>query len=369
MEWCTEFVNIIGQVDLLIKALQQGQVYIVSDGSYVQPFATAAFVMENETRECRVTNRIIAPGSGEEMSAYRGEVSGILASLFFVNHLCSFFHIQMDSITMGCDGEGALYQSFHEDTPRSIDTPSFDLLMAIHRYRSRSSLRWQTTWIKGHQEDNTVFDKLDRLSQLNIWADKLAKSMIPIARTRRRHYHVEGAPWYVGHDGKRVSNLSSHLYEIVHLPAAFTFWKIKDKANGTPLEFINWESIGKALSALPRTRQHFVCKHTVGMCGVGKWMLRWKEWTSAQCPRCGMLEDASHVWKCQGKDANIVWEQALGSLQEWLASVQTDPDITSALCNGLKTWRLGQEFRPIITYIVPPCNREILVGVICWKAG
>jgi hypothetical protein len=31
MEWCTEFVNIIGQVDLLIEALQQGQVYIVSD--------------------------------------------------------------------------------------------------------------------------------------------------------------------------------------------------------------------------------------------------------------------------------------------------------------------------------------------------
>jgi hypothetical protein len=57
--------------------------------------------------------------------------------------------------------------------------------MAIHRYRSRSSLRWQTTWIKGHQDNNTVFDKLGRLSQLNIWADKLAKSMIPIARTCR----------------------------------------------------------------------------------------------------------------------------------------------------------------------------------------
>jgi len=68
------------------------------------------------------------------MSAYRGEVSGILASLFFVNHLCSFFHIRMGSITMACDGEGALYQSFQEDTPQSIDTPSFDLLMAIHRY-------------------------------------------------------------------------------------------------------------------------------------------------------------------------------------------------------------------------------------------
>jgi len=190
----------------------------------------------------------------------------------------------LGSINMGCDGEGALYQSFHEDTPQSIDTPSFDLLMAIHRYRSRSRLRWQTTWIKGHQDDNTAVDNLDRLSQLNIWADKLAKSMIPIARTRRRHYHVEGAPWYVCHDGKPVSNLSSQQYEIVHLQEALTFWKTKDKVNGTPLEFINWESIGKALSSLPRTRQHFVCKHTVGMCRVGKWMLRWKEWTSAQCP-------------------------------------------------------------------------------------
>jgi hypothetical protein len=284
MEWCIEFVNIIGQVDILIEALKQGQVYIVSGGSYVQPFATVAFVMENKTKECRVTNRIIAPGSKEEMSAYRGEVSGILASLFFVNHLCSFFHIQMGSITMGCDGKGALYQSFHEDTPQSIDTPSFDLLMAIHRYQSQSMLRWHMTWIKGHQDVNTAFDNLDRLSKLNMWADKLAKSMIPIARTRRRHYYVEGAPWYVCHDGKRVSNLSSQLYEIVHLQEALMFWKTKDKVNGTLLEFINWEAIGKALQSLPRTHQHFVCKHTMSMCGVGKWMLRWKEWTSAQCP-------------------------------------------------------------------------------------
>ena len=34
------------------------------------------------------------------------------------------------------------------------------------------------TWIKGHQDVNTAFDNLDRLSQLNIWADKLAPLLL-----------------------------------------------------------------------------------------------------------------------------------------------------------------------------------------------
>jgi len=68
-------------------------------------------------------------------------------------------------------------------------------------------------------------------------------------------------------------------------------------------------------------------------------MLRWKEWTSAQCPRCGLLEDAAHVWICKGRGANVVWDKAILRLKEWLISVRTDPAITNAITLGLQTWR------------------------------
>jgi hypothetical protein len=107
------------------------------------------------------------------------------------------------------------------------------------------------------------------------------------------------------------------------------------------IEFINWEAIGRALKALSRPHQHFMSKHTVGICGVGKWMLRWKEWQSAHCPQCGAKEDAPRVWVCQGRGANDIWDKALLAFVTWCDSVHTDPELTKAMISGLQSWRYG----------------------------
>jgi hypothetical protein len=104
---------------------------------------------------------------------------------------------------------------------------------------------------------------------------------------------------------------------------------------------MNWEIVARAIKTLPKIRQHFISKHTVGMCGVGKWMVRWNEWPDPHCPCCGANEDATHVWLCQGNDANALWVTALQSLQEWMVSVQTDPGISKAIITGLNNWRFG----------------------------
>jgi len=75
------------------------------------------------------------------------------------------------------------------------------------------------------------------------------------------------------------------------------------------------------------------------MCGVGKFMHRWKERDNPNCPRCESFEDAEHVWLCNGCNSSEVWESSLKTLDEWMVSVQTDPDIKSIILTYLQSWR------------------------------
>ena len=62
------------------------------------------------------------------------------------------------------------------------------------------------------------------------------------------------------------------------------------------------------------TQQHqlWLPKWSCGICGVGKWLERWKEQTHSKCPRC--LQDnetVEHVVHCQHEDATLTWDQGI----------------------------------------------------------
>jgi hypothetical protein len=63
-----------------------------------------------------------------------------------------------------------------------------------------------------------------------------------------------------------------------------------------------------AVKSIPRSRCIFLSKHTTGMCGVGKFIVRWKERNNPDCPRCGAFEDP-HVWKCKGWCTPAIWNK------------------------------------------------------------
>ncbi len=70
-------------------------------------------------------------------------------------------------------------------------------------------------------------------------------------------------------------------------------------------------------------------------------MKRWKLRHDDSCPRCGLPEDAEHVWSCHGEGADDVWENAIHDLEEWLNSKQTDPDIQHTI---LPYFKVGEIF-------------------------
>jgi hypothetical protein len=91
-------------------------------------------------------------------------------------------------------------------------------------------------------------------------------------------------------------------------------------------------------------------KHSAGMCGVGKFMARWKQRETSDCPRCGEFEDAAHVWRCRGSGADQIWLQSLDSLQVWMNKHDTDPDLATLLIDMLLAGRTESQFLGNVPY-------------------
>jgi hypothetical protein len=137
---------------------------------------------------------------------------------------------------------------------------------------------------------------------------------------------------------KIVSNWTNTLYDLVHSTEAKEYWCKKDVLPMDTIDTVHWEAIHLAMTESKRSRRVFVSKHTSGMCGVGKFMERWKLRQSSACPMCGEHKDAPHIWKCKGVGMREIWEKALSLLERWMNSIHTDPDIQHAIIGHLRSW-------------------------------
>jgi hypothetical protein len=166
----------------------------------------------------------------------------------------------------------------------------------------------------------------------------LAKDYLAITKTQPRCYEVPYEPWSIWHKGKKTVQPSNTIYKIIHREEAIKYWERKDKVILELLGNVSWEAIGGAMQTSGCPRQHFVIKHTVGMCGMGKNMKRWKHSSTILVLD---PEDTEHVWQCKGENAKDVWTQTLHNLQHWLDQSCTSPVIMEAIISSLRHWRTG----------------------------
>jgi hypothetical protein len=122
--------------------------------------------------------------------------------------------------------------------------------------------------------------------------------------------------------------MDKKIYEFVQATPARDYWQKKHDLPDAVFEDVNWRAIQEAQQSSSLSTTTFVTKHSVGMCRVGKFMVRWKQRDSSACPRWGLFEDDQHVWKCHGKNADLMWQASLSSLQSWMDSQNTDPDLS-----------------------------------------
>jgi hypothetical protein len=84
-------------------------------------------------------------------------------------------------------------------------------------------------------------------------------------------------------------------------------------------------------------------------CSVGTKLVEWKEAPNHDCPRCGLSENACHVWFCQEPAVFFVWYLLMTSFRKWLELVHTATDVIHWIIQCLTEWRSSVPFSPIQT--------------------
>jgi hypothetical protein len=168
---------------------------------------------------------------------------------------------------------------------------------------------------------------------------------------------VKGEPWQLWVGGRKLtSNLASQIYSALHSADGISYWQTKPEVTPDVVNTVDWAPIRGTMKGVSRARRVFVTKHLSGMCGIGKFRKRWKQWEIDQCPRCGEKEEAPHVCICKDPGAREIWEKSLASIELLLRQWVTDPTILHVLMLYLRSWQSGEG----VSY-VPPRELEEMV--------
>ena len=180
----------------------------------------------------------------------------------------------------------------------------------------------------------------------NILMDSRTKQHLLHAMSSPRHFLIQGEPWQIWLGNKKLtSTIQSLIYSLVHDEDGAQYWMAKLDSSSQTVNLVDWKAIGLAMKGIKRGRRVFVTKHVVGMCGVGKFMKRWRQWDTDQCPRCGDFEDAQHVWICKAASANDIWSKAIDSIELTLCKLNMEPTLQHTRLLYLKGWHSGETIR------------------------
>ncbi len=240
--------------------------FSVTLGSCSSSNTTVVIIIENADGSRWIMTKVVAPGGPSEMSAYRGELAGLYASIAVVNRLCNYHNMDEREITVGCDGPSAL-QAIFQDQEENPDDLGYDLIAAYKNELKKANVRWKYKHVAGPQDDAMDVQQLDHWAKLNVEADSMAKGFIAMAKVLPRHFCTSDEPRSLWHQGQKLFCISDAVYKIVHDREAYEYWKQKDKVLMEAVDYMNWEAISSAMKLIPRARQHFITKHTASMCG------------------------------------------------------------------------------------------------------
>jgi hypothetical protein len=131
--WCYEFLEIPSNCDRLMQEIEQGPIWLVSDGSFNPSMhtGTAAWILEGISSKVQISGKIITPGEPTDQSAYCSELAGILATVTAINFITTYYNVT-GTITLHCDCEKGIEKAFNLNRIPTLQDSSHDILKAIH---------------------------------------------------------------------------------------------------------------------------------------------------------------------------------------------------------------------------------------------
>jgi hypothetical protein len=332
-DWLLDGASQPNNINTVKNSIEAGSAIAVSDGSFAETSkaGTAGWIIEDPDQLQQLRGTTISPGSTEAQCSHRSELVGILGIISHVNRICTNNQIDHGTITIGCDGIGAI-QLVNNDYFCKSSQKHYDIIKSIKSSIYVSPIKWKFRHIKGHQDDYTHFDNLDRLSQLNVLTDTMAKRKLQDMlqsdtwdRDRPQQLPHEKVEVYWTHgqqaNTKICSTLQKTITQHIQTKQLHQYYIRKQKFSGHTQSYIDWTASKKSRAGLSRQRQKWLSKWITGFCGVGVMLKIYKYQSHSKCPRCLTdNETTTHVLCCQEPEAAALWNQSLLDLEQWMTN-------------------------------------------------
>ena len=343
-------------------ALYRGNTECVSDGSYddEEDICTAGWIcVFGSFGEAKGGG--IVPSPCGASSAYRGELGGLLGVLTLVWSLEQLIPPTEEySVTIACDGKSALFRSLltRRDQFNSRQK-SFDLISAIISVRDLLKAKVTPVHVKGHQDK--VYKTLSRLERLNIRMDRLAKEILNVAVTQNTDIpdalptNTKGIIQVDFEDVPITSSLASTLQFFVGRDRILEWWTKKERfKTDITMEDIDWDVLRRTSREQSFAMKRFVAKWVSHHIAVGKMMGLRSARKETSCPCCGHpMETTIHVIRCQALSSRQQWRKGLRTLNTWMTSHQTDPEIQAAIFFALRQFNKDGEYDTFLDDTIP----------------
>jgi hypothetical protein len=288
------------------------------------------------------------PSTTTTANAYRAELTGIYVSLTYVLAICIRHGITSGKIEIGCDNEQGVYLSSIFDDRVSTNMKHSDILRAIRTVRCSIPVEITFTHIDGHQDDGKLYSQLDRLAQLNVDCDTLAKVAL-----KRHHRHNNPIHDSLPHEVFIMRVRSQKVTDDIGIPLRNevsrllmrSFLHGNNRLHCQSFDKVDWEAMGQKMKTTPTHHKIWITKHLSGFCATNKSKNHRDRSHATMCPCCknpNIIEDTRHILHCTDPLRTELWNDSLKDLEQWLWNRQTEPTLLSTILTYIK-------YRGIIT--------------------
>ena len=365
----TKKLQMVGRLNDILAALNNGDAIVVSDGSFdpQTKIATAAWTIYAND-DMHITGLVHVPGCPDYMDSYRAELAGILGIFEYLVTQQSQQTSHQPEIKLFCDGKSVL-DRLQYLTPDncSIGLHHSDMLAIATKLRQQLSMNITLHHVKGHQDNSTHYNALPLPARLNIQMDALAKtyrSHIQRTLSTEDWHHALQHPLTfipVYHDNNLISgNPKTSIYKHIMQKQQVEYWIGKHKFPQTSAASIAWPSIAKATQASRLSRQHFIAKWNSHQLATGTVMKRWDKRALDKCPFCPHSpEITDHILLCQSTEVQSHRDESLNTFYATLRKADTSPLLLEVIEKELQHWATGSRTN-LIHYVLPHLRPAIL---------
>ena len=344
-QWVQQLLQSIWFDDVysIVHAItHEASLLVVSDGSAKQHGMTYGWILSTPT------GVRLASGNGPcngRPSSLRSEAAGMLAASLFLAMVQEFTNFHFDPIlvqfmadNMELINRQSLHLMYTHPYPNMTLKAEYDLTEQIYNTHQKYRIKATFTHVKGHQDDDAIYDDLSLEAQLNVDADELAEKYYSSGPQSTPQVHLlpsSSVTLFI----RNISITNDYQNQLIRSytePAYIGHLQDKFGWSTSTTTAIAWKSLSCGIRRMGR--HCLVTKICNDLLPTASTLHRWKYQNHDTCCLCGQTETREHLYLCS-HPSRIKWKiRYMTALRACLIHLQTKPGLIDTLCSSITDW-------------------------------